>query len=345
MRGVFGDDELGTTTLALFQSALRPETYQNYGSALKGFFRYCEECGLTPVEATPVDVARYISWLAHKGTVAAGSLQPYLSAINRFLRDHNRPPVALGPLVSDVRRGLENCQVDISPSTERLPLPAPVALSILELAEGLVQVVHWDPSDQRLLLLRACVATLACYAFFSRGECAGLCQRQDLILNNEYITLRLRAEKGKKGRREGRRSTRQIACPSLPRLASLLRLYFAGVDRIGLFTRRWALSPAENKAKWSADTISVWLASAYAAAGHHPPEGFAWTSHSLRKGAASAAYAIKVDLPTIKYEGGWATTSTVLEAHYIDFAMRPTDAAWLFFGRLRMDVRCTRRPS
>jgi hypothetical protein len=69
-----------------------------------------------------------------------------------------------------------------------------------------------------------------------------------------------------------------------------------------------------------------------------PPEGFSWTSHNLRKGAASASNAIQVHLTDIRFAGGWATNSTVLEAKYIDFAMRPTPVAWIFFGYLRKNA-------
>jgi len=64
------------------------------------------------------------------------------------------------------------------------------------------------------------------------------------------------------------------------------------------------------------------------------PAGFYWTSHSLRKGAASAAYAIGARLTHIRYVGGWSTNSKVFEAKYIDFTMRPSLAAWIFFGYL-----------
>ncbi len=69
-----------------------------------------------------------------------------------------------------------------------------------------------------------------------------------------------------------------------------------------------------------------------------PPEGFSWTSHSLRKGVASAANGIGVRLTDIRYVGGWSTSSTVLEAKYIDFAMMPTPVAHLFFSYLRKDA-------
>ncbi len=69
-----------------------------------------------------------------------------------------------------------------------------------------------------------------------------------------------------------------------------------------------------------------------------PPAGINWTSHSLRKGAASAANAIKVPLNDIRYAGGWSTNSTGLESKYIDFSMPPSKAAYIFFGHLKRDT-------
>jgi hypothetical protein len=33
-------------------------------------------------------MARYVAWLGQLGTIKATSLQPYLSAVNGFLKDH-----------------------------------------------------------------------------------------------------------------------------------------------------------------------------------------------------------------------------------------------------------------
>jgi hypothetical protein len=77
-------------------------------------------------------------------TVATDSLQPYLSAINKFLQDHDKTQVALGP-INDNRRPQEiitNCQRDLAPKPERLPLPALVALALLAKAEVLLKVFH-----------------------------------------------------------------------------------------------------------------------------------------------------------------------------------------------------------
>eukprot|EP00873_Tetraselmis_striata_P010524 jgi/Tetstr1/430788/TSEL_020573.t1 len=57
-----------------------------------------------------------------------------------------------------------------------------------------------------------------------------------------------------------------------------------------------------------------------------------WTSHSLRKGATSAANAIGVPLSHIRYQGGWATNSDVVD--YIDPNVLPSPGAWFFVGHI-----------
>jgi hypothetical protein len=335
---VLGDDELGKVASSLFQSSLTSGTYRHYSSNLNGFFKYCDLFLLDPLEVTQIDIARYIAWLGQRGSVSATSLTPYLSAINRFLQDHARQPVALGTLVAGVRKGLANCQEDLAPLPQRLPLPAPVALEILQLAERLqlTAVYHWTNPD--LPLLRAAVATLTAYTFFNRGECGACALRGDIVVDDNFVTLLLRQEKGKKAVNVGLLNVRQIPCSEAARFTTLLRAFFAGQrsmeGRHDKRLRRWSLGPSEDKELWSADTISGWLLQACKAIQRQPPEGFSWTSHSLRKGAASAAHAIGARLTDIRYMGGWATNSTVLEAKYIDFAMLPSPAARLFFGYL-----------
>ena len=82
--------------------------------------------------------------------------------------------MALGPLVSSVRKGLEKRLEDGNTTPKRIPLPAPVALSILEGADHMLPSIQWDPRDPRLQLLRASVAPIASYIFFNRGECSAL---------------------------------------------------------------------------------------------------------------------------------------------------------------------------
>ena len=130
--------------------------------------------------------------------------------------------MALGLLVSGVRKGLEKCQRGANPTPERLPLLAPVALSILEGAKNMLPLVHWDPWDPRLLFPRASVASIVSYVFINRGARSALSLTEDLVVTNDHITLRLREEKGHKTLRAGMRNTRQIGCSDLPRVVNLL---------------------------------------------------------------------------------------------------------------------------
>ena len=81
---------------------------------MTGFFRFFEESAITPLDITNADIARYLAWMAEQGTVAAENLHPYLFAINKFLLDHGKPPVTLGPLIDGVHQGLANCQRDLA---------------------------------------------------------------------------------------------------------------------------------------------------------------------------------------------------------------------------------------
>jgi hypothetical protein len=88
----------------------------------------------------------YTAWLALLGTAAASSLQPYFSAVNKYFRDRQRQPIAVGELMADARRGLEMQQHRLVPADTRLPLPAPVALDILQAANTLRDGLTWSPA-------------------------------------------------------------------------------------------------------------------------------------------------------------------------------------------------------
>jgi hypothetical protein len=47
---------------------------------------------------------RFVTWLDNLGTIKASSLQPYLSAVNDFYKDHGREPVAMGDMLARVSK-------------------------------------------------------------------------------------------------------------------------------------------------------------------------------------------------------------------------------------------------
>eukprot|EP00873_Tetraselmis_striata_P009406 jgi/Tetstr1/429670/TSEL_019567.t1 len=117
MTRVLGSDTLGVQTLELLSVAWAPANAASYASCMKQHFRFCEEERRPTLAADPGTMARYVTWLGNMGTIKASSLlPPYLSAVNNFFKDHGREPMALGDLVSRVRKGLAASQVTLTPS-------------------------------------------------------------------------------------------------------------------------------------------------------------------------------------------------------------------------------------
>jgi len=290
-------------------------------------------------------MVRYTAWLALLGTVAASSLQPYFSAINKYFRDHRRQPIAVGELLADARRGLDMLQRRLLPTAARLPLPAQVALNILHAANTLRGTFAWTPAAlPQMQRFRACLAVCVNYTFFCRAETGARCQTGDLVVDrpSQQICLFVRKSKGDQRRDAADKPVIAIPVAANPVLADLLIYY---TEQRATFCKKfyntppplafWSCSPSEPSAEWgAAATISAWLTLALRTVNSAAPAGFKWTSHSLRKGAASAASCIGAPLPVIKFMGGWAKNSSVTEGKYIDPTMTPTPAAWRFFGWL-----------
>jgi hypothetical protein len=64
-----------------------------------------------------------------------------------------------------------------------------------------------------------------------------------------------------------------------------------------------------------------------------PPEGYTYSSHSLRSGAASAAFAIGVNIIRICYCGGWSQGSKAVYS-YVDMSWQRSADAMFFFSHL-----------
>jgi hypothetical protein len=157
---------------------------------------------------------RYTAWLALLGTVASSSMQPYFSAVNKFFRDHQRQPIAIGELLADARRGLEMLQHRLVLADTRLPLPAPVALNILMAANTLRDNLTWSPATLPLQeRFRACLTVCVNYIFFCRAEIGARCQTGDLTVDrpSQQICLFVRKSKG-----DQRRDTRDKLVFAVP---------------------------------------------------------------------------------------------------------------------------------
>eukprot|EP00873_Tetraselmis_striata_P040919 jgi/Tetstr1/461183/TSEL_006320.t1 len=337
-KDAFGSDELGQRTLDLLSSSLSAQTLKSYAGRLSQFAEFCHDSeNISPLEATTATVVRYVAWIGERGHIAAKSLQPYLSAINTFFELHNLVPIAKDSLhLTSARRGLMLRQRRLDAAPLRVPLPADVAYRFVSKAELIVSA----PYPESHLDYRALLASVVNFLFFARGLTGVSCRVQDVHVDTYNITLQVYREKGRAGRR-GPDDLRVLLLPvsEHPRVARLLRYFIDNVQSAPLVTvglaasNFWAVNVAEQSKPWTAATMSDWLSTAVNLVNAAPLAGTSWTSHSLRKGAASAANAIGAPLSHIRYQGGWATNSDVV-LDYIDPNVLPSPGAWFFFGHI-----------
>jgi hypothetical protein len=118
--------------LSLLRSSLAPSIYANYNSILGQLFAFCNEEIIHPVPETHATMVRDTTWLRLHCTVTALLLQPYFFSVNKFLRDHQQPPMAVGELLADAIHGLVMRQERLAAADARLPLSATMTVAILE---------------------------------------------------------------------------------------------------------------------------------------------------------------------------------------------------------------------
>eukprot|EP00873_Tetraselmis_striata_P009347 jgi/Tetstr1/429611/TSEL_019509.t1 len=201
-----------------------------------------------------------------RGTIGAGSLQPYLSAINTFLRHTGRDGApATGPAISDMKRALQIRHFKTSEAElRRAPLPCDVITNILD---GLANLPMTTPGYGTIL--REGAAVCATFMFYSRGESNVSCRLRDMPVDPHNITLYVNREKGgHRKRRDGFKPLLQIPTTAVPAWTALLRRFIAYRDAAFRAApsakqpdRFWALLGDMNTPPltWNASTLSDWL--------------------------------------------------------------------------------------
>jgi hypothetical protein len=84
-----------------------PATNRNYGSKLRVFVQFCREERRKPLQCGQADGARFVCWLAQRGSVRARNFQPYLSCVNQLYEDLGLAKIATGPLIVLAKRAAQ----------------------------------------------------------------------------------------------------------------------------------------------------------------------------------------------------------------------------------------------
>jgi hypothetical protein len=225
-----GTDDLGDLVLDLLTGSLASTTYNNYGTGMRRFTIFCNGEGVTPLEATAADMLRITSWLALSGTIAANSLQPYFSAINKFFHDHMKEQVALGPLLTGARRGLAMQKQPITDPDIRVPIHAPIVQQMLLFAHRHYRALTWQPDN--LVHIKTFCAILAVYTnycFFCRAETGVRCHMDDIAVDRTGGNMLsfVRKAKGDLCRTAADKPLIQLPIIALPLLVDLMEAFTA----------------------------------------------------------------------------------------------------------------------
>eukprot|EP00873_Tetraselmis_striata_P001510 jgi/Tetstr1/421774/TSEL_012677.t1 len=224
IEALYGTGNMGAKALDLVTTSLAANTYSNCEGKIRPFAKFCiDEEGISPLDRTESTCVRYLVWIAERGTIGAGSLQSYLSAINTFLRHTGRDDApATGPAIGDMTRALQIRQLKTSEEPpRRAPLPCGVNTNLLGDLATLPMTISGYGT-----ILREGAAVCSTFMFYSRGESNFSCRLYDMAVDTHIITLFVNREKGGHRKRlDGFKPLLQIPTTAVPAWTTLLRRF------------------------------------------------------------------------------------------------------------------------
>ena len=138
-------------------------------------------------------------------------------------------------------------------------------------------------------------------------------------------------ERKRKGRAAGeRKRTLLVDLAERPELLRVIATFLEVAPCVQ--GHMWRLS-TDSRA-WTSTVIDDMLKRLLLELHVSPPDGYTYSSHNLRSGAASAAFSLDVSIVRICFYGGWAQGSQAV-FFYIDPSWAPSPAARYFFCHLK----------
>ena len=217
----------------------------------------------------------------------AGSLQPYLSAINQWHADMGFERPAVGHVIQRLRRGfgeLEGAD-DGEAVACRRPIPASVMFKILRLASSLRR----NCSHRSRLLRRACTASALAFGFMLRAVSLVQLRRRDVTVSAEGLVLSLQVKT------RSRSISTTVHRPGTDELYLLIKDWLSDCPSLPC-SSLWALDSSSD-GSFSSSCSGHWFQEACSALGLSPPVGELWSGHSHRSGGATAALSVDASLP------------------------------------------------
>ena len=316
---------------ALLQAGYRPSTRTSYMSKFRGFLHYCADRDREPLPASTSTVVGYILWEQQRAMLTPPSLDKYLSAIKAVHVVAGLPDPLAHYLVRLARSGFRAGALERAGSLrpQRLPLPASWLLAVVDFGLATPDVY---------LRIQAAGLALA-YMLFNRPGAAACIRAQDLQFTDAALEAQLVDFKMalRTGRERHTFSVPLNGADKADRPMLLVRRvleahYAAHRHPTAMLFADPAAPPAQRRFHLAARVTGRWLTRLREVVPLRTPLGGVYQGHSVRKGAASEAYALGVPVAVIAELLGHVSTQTSLQS-YIRTRWRASAGSWELLGR------------
>jgi len=318
---------------ALLRRGYRPNTEASYMSKYRAFARYCNEHGRAALPADPSTVVGYVLHEQHRGALAPPSLEKYISAVASIHRIAAYEDPTKSFLVRLAIYGYRSWALEERGgelALQRMPLPAAFILGVCDV--GL--------STPDALLRVQCAGLVLGFLLFNRPGAAACMRHKDVAftpngMELQIVDFKLALRTG----RERHAFTVPIDCnPDVrDRPAALVRLVWeqhraAGRGTAALLFADPHLPPEVRLFNLAARVTNVWLRRLLGLVPVPVTLGGIYQGHSLRSGAATAAYSIGVPLPMVAEMLGHSSMEVTMRS-YVKSRFRATPEAREVMGR------------
>ena len=316
---------------ALLQSGYRPSTRTSYMSKFRAFLLYCGAHDREPLPASTSTIVGYILWEQQRAKLTPPSLEKYLSAIKAVHVVAGHPDPLAHYLVRLARFGFRSGALERAGALrpQRLPLPAAWMLAVVDFGLG---------TTDTLLRTQAAGLTLA-YLLFNRPGAAACIRAEDLHFTDDALEAQLVDFKmaTRTGRERHTFSVPYNGPDKADRPMLLLRRVLAAHHAAhrhpsAMMFADPAAPAAQRRFHLGARITARWLSRLREVVPLRTPLGGVYQGHSVRKGAASEAYALGIPVAIIAELLGHASTQTSLQ-HYIRTRWRASGGSWELLGR------------
>jgi hypothetical protein len=356
-----GSDQLGRLAAQMATRSRADKTNSAYVVAIDRWLDFLGEEGVDVWSAgTPERVMRFIARLTTPPiTIGPATLNNYVGTIGQFYEELSLGNPTHNALVKRVRSDFSKHVVRIederSAAQRRgraIPLSASLIMAMLRRAENeiasldvrsyLLKPVEFD----RLRIVRACLATFLAFAFVARASSIASLYDEDVSTDG---ALKFRVLKGKTAdeirqlpaRRRGNDELQRRLVEVIAKFREHRRRYS---QQTGKYLDRYFFAlPGEYTLYFSENFdqgMTIYIREAVDSIQAIEAQGvrLPYTSHSCRRGAATAWLAMNPDdasMARFKNWGCWAQTSKTLEDKYVEYGARDSDAAHKILGWLR----------